>query len=149
MTSALEHLLWQAAREGNLSSLNDALSLGANVNARADFGDTALNIAAEAGHQDIVQRLLEVGANIENVGGADKTPLMNAAFAGHTQLVAWLLAQGARINTDLLSSLQLKVNILEENAEAGMVRPEAAEAWRSFLDYLVAAWHRQNPTEAE
>src|SRR5205085_3945393 len=53
--------------------------------------------------------------------------------------VRLLLAHGARVSNDLLSSVQLKVDILEENAEAGMVYPEAAASWRAFLDFLVAA----------
>jgi hypothetical protein len=37
-----------------------------------------------------------------------------------------------------------KVGILEENAESGMVRPDAAEAWRGFLDGLVAERQKQD-----
>jgi hypothetical protein len=38
----------------------------------------------------------------------------------------------------------MKVSILEENAENGMVRPEAAEAWRGFLDSLIAERRKQD-----
>ncbi len=147
MTSTPDERLWQAAREGNLAALDDALREGAGVDARGDFGDTALNLAAEHGHLDVVARLLEAGADLENLGGADKTPLMNAAFAGHVNVVEVLLAQGARVNRDLLGSLQMKVNILEENAEAGMVNPAAATAWRGFLDFMVETWQRQQASE--
>ena len=134
MTTTPTQELWQAARNGDLNALNHALSQDVNVNTRGDYGDTALNLATENGHADIVERLLEAGADVENLGGADKTPLMNAAFAGHMKIVQMLLNKDARVSNDLLSSLQLKVNILEENAEDGIVRPEAAEAWRKFLD---------------
>ena len=56
-----------------------------------------------------------------------------------TSAVRLLLENGARVTDDLLASVQLKVGILEENAELGMVRPEAVEAWKRFLDILVAA----------
>jgi hypothetical protein len=69
---------------------------------------------------------------------------MNAAFAGRTAIVRRLLASGARISDDLLNSLAMKVRILEENAESGMVRAEAAEAWRGFLDALVAERRKQD-----
>ena len=145
MTMTLDQQLWQAARKGILSAVDEALTQGADVNARGDFGDTALNLAAEAGHADIVERLLEAGADIENLGGADKTPLMNATFAGNVKIVEVLLDRGARISYDLLSSLQMKVSILEENAEAGMVNPAAVEAWQGFLKFMVETWQEQNP----
>ena len=149
MTQSPDQQLWQAANAGDLAAVNAALEQGADVNARGDYGDAALNLAAEYGHLEVVERLLAAGADIENLGGAAKTPLMNATFAGQTKVVQRLLDKGARINRDLLSSLQLKVSILEENAEEGMVLPAAAEAWRGFLDFMIAAWREQNPEKGE
>ncbi len=77
-------------------------------------------------------------------GGANLTPLMNVALGGHVGVARLLLDRGARVDRGLLSSLQMKVGILEENAEAGMVLPSAAEAWRGFLEYLVGKWKEQN-----
>lgn len=143
--SPLDETLQKAAGAGDLEGVNSALAQGADVNARGEYGDTALNVAAEHGQAAIVERLLAAGADLENLGGAAKTPLMNAAFAGQVKIVQLLLDQGARISYDLISSLGLKVNILEENAEAGMVNPAAAEAWRNFLEFMVAKWQAQNP----
>ncbi len=143
MTKSASDQLHKAASEGNVGAVTEALQNGADVNARGEYGDTALNIAAEHGHREIVEKLLASGANIENLGGADKTPLMNAAFAGNIGIVRLLLAKGAKISDDLLQSVQLKVNILEENAESGMVRPDAVKAWRGFLDMLIEARQRQ------
>ncbi len=146
MTNADEQLR-KAASDGNLSGVIEALIGGADVNARGQFGDTALNEAAEYGHIEVVKHLVESGADIHNKGGADKTPIMNAAFAGHVPVVRLLLEHGATINNDLLSSVQLKVSILEENAEAGMVRPEAVDAWKGFLNFLIAARLKQDLPE--
>ena len=143
---ASEQIL-QAAYEGSLSSVAEALKNGADVNARGSFGDTALNQAAEHGHLEVVRRLVEAGADIHNKGGADKTPIMNAAFAGHIEVVQFLLDQGAQVTDDLLSSVQLKVNILEENAESGMVQAEAVEAWKGFLNLLITARLKQDLPE--
>ncbi len=147
MTTKADEQLWQAASAGDLNGIAEALRSGADVNARGTYGDTALNEAAEYGHLEAVRRLIEAGANIHNLGGADKTPIMNAAFAGHVDIVRLLLEHGAQVSRDLLSSVQLKVNILEENAEAGMVNPEAVEAWKGFLDFLVTARLRQDLPE--
>jgi ankyrin repeat protein len=147
MTPTFDETLWQAARDGDLDSLNNALIQGAQVNARGSYGDTALNLAAENGHVAIVERLLAAGADIENLGGAAKTPLMNATFAGQVKVVQLLLQRGARISSDLIGSLQMKVEILEENAENGMVNPAAAQAWRNFLEQTIEKWKEQNPDE--
>jgi ankyrin repeat protein len=137
-------VLRDAAAEGDLDRVRTALAAGADVNARGEYGDSALNGACENGHTDVVAFLLDNGADIENLGGADKTPLMNAAFAGNAGVARTLIAAGARISDDLLSSVAMKVSILEENAELGMVRPEGAAAWRGFLDELIAARRKQD-----
>lgn len=145
--NAANKQLMQAAYDGNLNALEEALKNGAEINARAEYGDTALNEAAEHGHLEVVKQLVEAGADIENKGGADKTPVMNAAFAGHVNVVKYLLEKGVKVSNDLLSSVQMKVNIFEENAEAGMVRPEAVEAWKGFLEHLVTARMKQDLPE--
>lgn len=139
-----EKALFQAARDGDLNGVKDALKNGADIEAKESYGDTALNLAAENGHLELVKYLIETGANIENLGGAAKTPIMNAAFAGHAEIVIVLIAHGAKISNDLLSSVQMKVNILEENAESGMVTQEGVNAWKEFLEYLIAERQRQD-----
>lgn len=136
--------LREAAATGDLNAVRAALADGAGVNGRGEFGDSALNAAAERGHAETVDALLVAGADIENAGGADKTPLMNAAFAGHAGVVRKLIEKGARVSDSLLRTMATKVSILEENAENGMVRREAAEAWRGFLDELIAERRKQD-----
>ena len=136
--------LRNAAAAGDADGVLAALNAGADVNARGAYGDAALNLAAENGHEGVVATLLDAGADVENLGGADKTPIMNAAFAGHVSIVRILLARGARISDDLLSSVATKVAILEENAEGGMVRAEAVDAWRNFLNALIAERQKQD-----
>ncbi len=140
-------LLWQASRDGNADALEQALDLGADVNARGQFGDSALNLAAENGHSSIAVRLLDAGADMENKGGADHTPLMQAAFGGHVEVVQMLIERGALISRSLLSGLQTKVSILEENTQLGMVNPKSAQSWRQFLEYMVIKYQAQNPVE--
>ncbi|MBI5877170.1 MAG: ankyrin repeat domain-containing protein [Chloroflexi bacterium] len=147
MSARAVEQLHRAAAAGDLTAVDAALDAGAAIDARDEYGDTALNEAAEAGQREIVRRLLERGANIENLGGADKTPLMNAAFAGHVDVAQELLEKGARVNNDLLSSMQAKVNIFREQAEDGFVTQAGVKAWERFLEYLGTARLRQDMGE--
>ena len=70
--------------------------------------------------------------------GADLTPIMNAATNGRIEITQFLIENGAEISYDLLSVIQMKVNILAENAQLGMVKPEALVAWKKFLEYLLS-----------
>jgi ankyrin repeat protein len=136
--------LIEAANKGNFETVKNLLTNQAKVDQQDEYGSTALNIAAGKGNLEIVKLLVENGANIENKGGADLTPLMNASVSGHIKTVHYLIEKGATVTYDILSSIQMKVNILEENCESGMVLPEAVRAWQQFLDYLIAERQKQD-----
>ncbi len=139
-------LLLTAASAGELAGIEAALATGAAINARGEYGETALNKAAQSGHLAAVELLVSKGADIENKDGADMTPVMQATVAGHTKVVEFLLSKGAKVTDDLLSTVKMKVGILEENAESGMVREEAVEAWKSFFEFLrTARWKQDWP----
>ena len=144
MSRIADEQLLKAASEGDLSGVEQALSSGAGVDAKGTYNDTALNGACMWGHTEVVKRLLEAGADVENKGGSDMTPIMNAASRGHREIVQLLLQKGARVSDDLLSIIQTKVNILEENAEAGMVRWEGVEAWKRHQQFLLTERYRQD-----
>jgi len=54
--------LIEAARKGDLKQVQELLDKGANVSARMDKGKTALKIAQEDGHAEIVELLKAHGA---------------------------------------------------------------------------------------
>jgi len=101
-----------AARYASLKTLRYLISAGANVNARAATGETALMMAAyfknddpqryassNDGHEQAARILVEAGASLENAPH-NYTPLAYAAYAGHNRLVRYLLERGARVNAD-------------------------------------------------
>jgi ankyrin repeat protein len=101
-----------AARYASLKTLRYLISAGANVNARAATGETALMLAAyfddddpyrrasnQEGYMQVARILVESGASLENAPH-NYTPLAYAAYAGHNRIVRYLLERGARVNGD-------------------------------------------------
>ena len=62
------------------------------------MGQTALGIAATAGHVDMVKYLVEIGAKVNTVDKWVKTALGIAASAGHVDMVKYLVENGAEMN---------------------------------------------------
>jgi ankyrin repeat protein len=59
---------------------------------------TAMMLAAQKGHLDVVERLLKAGAEVDATGASGTTSLMWAAFTGHDDVARALLAAGADPN---------------------------------------------------
>ncbi len=143
--ATIDDQLLKAATAGDLAGVSQTLEQGANVNAKDEYNNTSLNWAALCGHAEVAKRLLEAGADIENQGsGGGMTPLANAASRGHFDVAQILLDQGARVTNDLLSIIQTKVNILEENCEAGMVTEEGVTHWKGVLDFFITQRMKQD-----
>jgi ankyrin repeat protein len=143
--TAVDDRLLKAASAGDLLGVSEALELGAHVNAKDEYNNTSLNWAALWGHGEVVTKLLDAGADIENKGsGGGMTPLANAASRGHFEVAQVLLDRGARVTDDLLSIVQTKVSILEENRDAGMITEEGVAAWKKVLDFFVARRMKQD-----
>jgi ankyrin repeat protein len=64
----------------------------------ASLGDTALILAAQLGHEDIVAYLLDSGADPKLANPQGDTPLSVAAEQGHDKIVALLLSKGVDPN---------------------------------------------------
>jgi ankyrin repeat protein len=144
MTTINDQLL-KAASAGDLAGVSQALERGANVNAKDEYNNSSLNLAALWGYAEVVKRLLEAGADIENRGsGGGLTPLANAASRGHSAVAQILLDHGARVTDDLLSILQTKVNILQENSEAGIATKESLTSWKGALDFFIKQRMKQD-----
>jgi hypothetical protein len=95
-----------AARYGSLRTVRYLISAGANVNARAPTGETALMLASyfsdeasRGSHEQVVRALVEAGASLENEPH-HYTPLAYAAYQGHDRILRYLLERGARVDGD-------------------------------------------------
>lgn len=72
------------------------------VNAKDNFGYTALHYAARAGHMDVCRLLLRGGAEVESgTKSGAVTPLQRAALRGKVDVVQLLVEQGrANVRTE-------------------------------------------------
>ncbi|OCL00089.1 putative kinesin [Cenococcum geophilum 1.58] len=89
-------VLHAAVRNGLSTSAEVLLTVGADVNARDQFGWTPLSRAAGGGHEAVVKLLLETGkANVDSKDNdSGRTPLSRAAEGGHEAVVGLLLETG-------------------------------------------------------
>ncbi len=75
------------------------LNKGANANAKQKDGITALHIATQKGHKEVVKVLLECGAKVGSKIKSDITPLHLAAQKGYQEIIETVLKFGADINS--------------------------------------------------
>lgn len=87
--------LHDAARNGDVAAIADALDGGADVN--ADDGGTALYIAARRGHLEAVRLLIERGADV-NMQTRSGTALLAAVTRSKSEMIKLLLEKGADPN---------------------------------------------------
>jgi hypothetical protein len=88
--------LRRVARAGDTAQLEQILRQNPDINAPDDHGRTALLLATQQQHDDIVAVLLEHGANPNLADADDLTPLQVARAANATDLVSLLMRYGAR-----------------------------------------------------
>jgi len=87
-----------AAYTGDLAAVQACLEQGVDVNARDQWGRTALYLAAEKGHKEVVELLLEHGADVNAKDTRNRTALLYPAEKGHKEVVELLLEHGADVN---------------------------------------------------
>jgi hypothetical protein len=94
--------LWRAALRDSLPYAKDLIAQGADPNSSYSEGMSALAIACQDDHEDVVRFLLAYGADV-NAHGKDKADDRSALMAaasngGHLALVRLLVEKGANVN---------------------------------------------------
>jgi uncharacterized protein len=99
--NGLESLMdagWEdAIKRGDVQHVRDLLDRGTNVDSRDRHGQTALMLAAHAGHREVVEALIAHRANLNTTAKYGLSALMLALIAGHAEVVRLL----ANAGTDL------------------------------------------------
>lgn len=88
--------LWTAARRGELDNVKKAIAAGVDVDAKTNYGATALSFAADRGHVEVVQFLLSKQAD-PNVKDSfyNATPMTWANMHNQYDIIKSLVLAGA------------------------------------------------------
>jgi len=86
----MEQTLFEAAKGGDLATVEKLLASGADINQGNEQGWTALNFAAGKGDLAMVKLLINKGADPFKVGRDNRTPYMIALAAGRVEVVKYL-----------------------------------------------------------
>lgn len=90
------HVEWeQAARKGDVGTLERLFGAGADINARDAHGQTALMLAARIGHHAAVTFLVERGADLNHTTKFHLSALMLAVLNNHSKIVETIVRAGA------------------------------------------------------
>jgi ankyrin repeat protein len=93
---------FKAVKSGNIERVKELLSKKPSlIQARTIAiweDDTALNLAAMMGNNEMVMLLLQAGADVNAANSACVTPLHEAAFYGNDLIAENLLKAGANVN---------------------------------------------------
>ncbi|GAP85110.1 putative ankyrin repeat-containing domain protein [Rosellinia necatrix] len=87
--------MYNAAREGQIDILNEALLAGLPPNLTNDKGDTLLMLAAYYGHAELVRLLIQFGADSNRLNDKGQSPIAGAVFKKEDAVVEVLLEGGA------------------------------------------------------
>jgi len=80
-----------AAKRGDVAAVKSLIAKGANVNARTNYGATALHFAADRGHLEVIKVLVEAGADVNAKDEFYKfTPTMMAMMHKQKEAVEYL-----------------------------------------------------------
>ncbi|WP_084651921.1 ankyrin repeat domain-containing protein [Ottowia thiooxydans] len=92
------NFLVSAASAGDLSRVRALLTDDLSVDARdSHYQRTALHVAAEEGHRDVVEFLVASGANLNLLDDTGLTPLMTACSGGRSAVALFLIRSGADV----------------------------------------------------
>ncbi len=127
--------LWEAARNGDLATVQKAIADGVDVNSPTDYNSTALSFAADRGHLEIAKFLIEKGAD-PNITDTfyNATPMTWAQMRGNFEIMGALYGAGASGADEALSSAVRSNNLEFTRAilDSGAVNTSGFEAARKI-----------------
>lgn len=93
------HAGWEEAiKRNDAQALHLLLAQGADIDARDNHSQTALMLAAHAGHREMVELLIAHRANLNVTAKFGLSALMLAIVAGHAEIAILLARAGADLS---------------------------------------------------
>ncbi|MEN6586888.1 MAG: ankyrin repeat domain-containing protein [Sulfuricella sp.] len=90
---------WEAASKGgDVQTIRDFLARGADIDARDRYGQTALMLAAHAGHYAMVETLIAQRPDLDVTAKFGLSALMLAIIARHAEIAHLLATAGADLS---------------------------------------------------
>ena len=89
---------FRLCNSGNAAQIKEAVTNGANINAKDSDGWTALILAAYDGNNKVAEILVKYGADVNAGDKNGGTALMKAVSKGYNEIVELLLAHEANVN---------------------------------------------------
>lgn len=89
-----EAILLEAVRNGNLSKVEEVISVGENLEVRDDRGRTPLLLATHANAVEIAKMLIAAGADVNAKDSIKDTPFLYAGAEGRIEILKTILATG-------------------------------------------------------
>jgi uncharacterized protein len=103
-----------ATKHGDLEKVRRLVEHGADINAKDEYGQTALMKAAHRGQVELVRLLIKNGADLNTTAKYNLSALMLSLIAGHPDVARLLIEAGAdvnlRSNMNFYSALHLAEN---------------------------------------
>lgn len=115
--------LFDAVISGDKAKVEALIVKGADINARDKNNNdvTPLNLAAAAGHLEIVKVLFTHGADINTKTIQGLTPLHLASQNGHKDTVEWLISRGVDVNAKDNGGFSTPLNLAAINGRKDVV----------------------------
>jgi len=143
-------ILYWAAQNGVDKAVKLILSQKININKKSENDETALIVAIDKNHQNIIKMLIDAGADVTIPRRDGQTPLIRAAKKGLSKIVKMLIAAGAVITPedfDKFIARDRNVKILKKRGiyadleSVKRLRPELAEMWGINQDGTIKEEH--------
>jgi len=158
---AVDLSLYEAAKDGDLHAAFIAIQKGADPGSQHDIRkETALHVAAYAGHKDMVVFLVQVGANIDCQTRLGRTALhlatLSVQLQNRAEMATFLLSSGANRSLRDMDGKTARDYALEEgqfdladlmdrHEAAPAVQPIPASAIVPALVQAAASLHTKIP----
>ncbi|MEK6705290.1 MAG: ankyrin repeat domain-containing protein [Bdellovibrionota bacterium] len=147
----LNQMLRHEAKYGRISRIESLIQQGADVNGRAEYGETALYYSILFGRVKASLRLIELGADPNTTDDMDRTPLLKAADDCNYRIVEALLKVGANANhadyygrTPLINAVESNcvraVAVILSNAKGNVDLDAHDNSYRTATDYARHPW---------